>query len=200
MMYELNEPRNEYLCSLFKNNQYVLLDWPRNIGKSIHAMAILFQYAMNHPNSNILAIGEDSRSYQTLKDKIISCRKPEFFKNMEKQTKYKLILTNGSVIDFDHRNKSHLNLYDVILLDDVQFKIKNDHDLFNNLASNQKIKVLMTCTDFVQLPMNSLTLYLSSICKDLVIEPFKTDEDLLPYLRRKKIEQIKNRCSKTTVQ
>ena len=178
-MFNINSIRGEYIYSLFINNKHLILDWPRQTGKTLLSLSCILDYAINNPNSNNLVVGHDN-ALINLKEKLLKTNQDKF--NLIKgHSKYNISLLNGSTINFSKKITNEV--FDTILIDEQGYTKINP---FEFLSLNTKMIVNGTSTN--------------SKVFEKFVEEFsklghivKYEKDLLSYLRLKKIEKIKEK-------
>ena len=185
-MFNINSIRGEYIYSLFINNKHLILDWPRQTGKSIYSLYCIFDYAINNQNSKNIVIGYDN-ALINLNQKLIRSNKNKLHL-IKKHTSSKIELINGSIIVFN--NDIRGEFYDTILIDEQGYTKINP---FNFLSCNSKIIVNGTSTD-----SKVFDNFIKEFSKIGHINKYKSNEEISNYLRLKKIEKIKEKLSKSS--
>ncbi len=192
-MFNIDQIRSDYLYDLFKHNQYLLLNWDRNTGKSKYCLDCIFRYAIEHPRKFILVMSPLQTETENMKNKLLMCHTQQlnFINEINKKS---IVLNNGSTIWFHNDKIDHINLFDILFIDDANY-IKKNHELFCKLMKNNTIKVIMNSTDVCKIFVNDFTLFLNSIRSKLIIDNYKSDDELFLYSRSKKIENIKSKLN-----
>jgi hypothetical protein len=177
MYYSIDPIRREYLYYLFTSHKHIILDWPRQTGKTLLSLSCILDYAINNPNSNNLVIGHDN-ALINLKEKLLKYNQDKF-NLIQGHSKYKISLLNGSTINFSKKITNEV--FNTILIDEQGYTKINP---FEFLRLNTKMIVNGTRTD-------------SKVFENFVKEfgklghIVKYEKDLLSYLRLKKIEKLR---------
>lgn len=188
--YEINQDRQEWVYTLFINNENVLLDWTLRSGKSTYSTTCILDYALNHPRTNHLITGHDEGASRLLLQKTVMCNIERINPLMEDTTNNKIILKNKSVLYFGSKSIEKDTKLSTLLIDEIdEFNEKNN--FFNILYHNKGCKLLMNCTDFEQWSLTETRRLFSKYGIPLHIDHYRTDEEISFMLRRKKIEKIK---------
>ena len=181
-MFDISLFRKEYVSHLIQNNDYVHLDWIRNCGKTKACIYAAAMYANNNPETSVLIYSIDQKSTKS----IIEVNKFLFKKLIFKSNLKRAILNNKSIIYFDLNSIDFVKI-DLILLDE-SFYLNYSHRIFDYIRNN-KVKILSNSTS-ESIKNNDYATILNNY--DFLIDKYKTDEELIHFIRMKKIQKIKN--------
>jgi hypothetical protein len=194
-MHTLDKIREEYVYTIFMYHKYLVLDWDRRTGKSNYSVTCILDYALSHPNSKNLVMGYNQDSSENLQTKMITCNNlTKFQSTLTKNTKNKMEFVNGSVIYF---NKIEDDIkYNTILIDEVEsfnLKYRGLEYFLKRLFQimNPSTMILANCTDYEKDSLRDFRESFKNKNIPIVVDHYKTTEQLLPYLRKKKINKIK---------
>jgi len=176
MYYDIDPIRREYLYSLFINNRILILDWPRNIGKSKYSLTCILDYAINHPHSKNIVIGHDT-SLENLKQKLLRCNQDKF-NLIHSHSNNKITLKNDSIIYFSEEIRG--DSYDTVMIDEQGYVKLDITPILNS-------KIITNGTSAIDCFFSA---YVERYSEIAYVN--KYEKDLLSYLRLKKIEKIKN--------
>ena len=190
--YELNYFRQEWVYTKFINNKNLMLDWPRRMGKSIYSITCILDYALNNPNTTHLITGHDVSANRLLLQKMVMCN----FERMsspivETVLDNKVIFKNQSVMYFGSKSTNGKIKLDTLFVDELGEFGENKNEFFSVIHHNPNIKLLINCTDFTSMFFDQSRRLFSKYQIPLYVDYYKTDEEVMFMLRRKKIEKIK---------
>lgn len=189
--YEINHDRQEWVYTLFNNNENLLLDWERRSGKSVYSVTCILDYALDRPSTNHLIAGHDDGTDRLLLQKMIMCNFDRITPLVEKTLQNKIFLKNQSVIYFGSKSVKKDIKLNTLLIDELGEFNEYKNNFFHVLYHNKGAKLLINCTDFMCSSFNSTRKLFSKYQIPLYTDYYKTDKELSLYLRKKKIEKIK---------
>lgn len=190
MYHNIDRYRRDYVYSLFINNQNLLLDWDRKSGKSNYSVTCILDYAINHPNTHNMVIGHTTSASNSLLKRTIFCNHQRLLGVVKKTNQGRIILNNGSVIYYDSKSVKGVDTFDTILLDEITEFDKPNY-ISNFILYNNKAKILMNCTNYDTVMFCHIRDIFNNNNLPLYKDYFKSDEEVLIYLRNKKIQKIK---------
>ncbi len=183
-MYDISQIRKDYVLSLIESNDYVHLDWIRKCGKTKSSLYASVMYALNNPMSNVLLASIDQKTTYSLLEinKYLYINTNSVYKYSLKR----IILNNKSTIYFDINSMDYIK-FDLIILDETYY-FKQNHKIFDYLKYN-KVKILSNSTNSI-IKNNDYDNILNGY--NFLIDKYKTDQELIHFIRLKKIQKIKN--------
>ena len=183
-MYDIIQIRKDYVLSLIKSNDYVHLDWIRNCGKTKSSLYASVMYALNNPMSNVLLSSIDQKTTYSLSkiNKYLYINTNSVYRHSSKR----IILNNKSTIYFDINSINYIK-FDLIILDEIYY-FKQNHKIFDYIKHN-KVKILSNSTNSI-IKNNDYDIILNEY--KFLIDKYKTNQELIHFIRFKKMQKIKN--------
>lgn len=194
MFHDINKIREDYVYSLFIQKQNLLLDWDRKSGKSNYSVTCILDYAINHPNTHNLVVGHSTSSSNNLLHKTVFCNHKRLLGIVKKTNQGKIVLYNESVIYYGSESARGVDTFNTLLLDEIT-EFDNRNYVENLILYNQKNKILMNCTNYDTVMFCHIRDIFNNNNLPIHKDYSKSDEEVLSYLRNKKIQKIKNTIS-----